>query len=312
MTHSAQTTVSIILPAYNSATFLQTTLNSIFSQDYSDFEIIIVDDGSTDTTAQIARQQERRVRLIQQKNQGISEARNTGLKAARGRYIAFIDHDDFWHPKKLSAQVSVLEKMDETTGVCYGDFAKWDDQDAPEFANPDVCPDRWVSELSGWIYHQLLLTNWVLFSTALFRRTVFDTIGTFDRELPPADDWDLVLRASRRFKFVKLRDVVALYRQHSGQTSRQCPPRDFQGELRESMILRYGAAGPDGTLPDPHKLRDRRIRSHLTFCTMQALSGSTLVAAQALTKAFLLSPLDLRVARCTFSLVKAIFLRMVK
>ncbi len=142
MMHSVQPTVSIILPAYNSATFLQTTLNSIFSQDYSDFEIIIVDDGSTDTTAQIADQQEKRVRLIQQKNQGISEARNTGLKAARGRYIAFIDHDDFWHPKKLSAQVSVLEKMDEMTGVCYGDFVKWDDKDAPEFTNPDVCPDR--------------------------------------------------------------------------------------------------------------------------------------------------------------------------
>lgn len=305
-------TVSIILPAYNSANFLQVTLDSIYAQDYNDFEIIIVDDGSSDNTAQIAFRQESRVRLIQQKNKGISEARNTGVNAAQGKYIAFIDHDDFWHPKKLSAQVHLLENMDETFGICFGEFIKWNGIDLPVFANSDVSTKKWSPELSGWIYHQLLLTNWILFSTALFRKTVFDTVGKFDPELPPADDWDFALRASRQFKMIKFGDVVALYRQHSGQTSRKIFARDFQSDLRDSMILRYGLASPDGGLPDPHKLKDRRVRSYISFCAMHSQSGSASIAFQALRRAFFLAPLDLRTWRCALTMTKWKAIRIFK
>lgn len=310
--NSSSPTVSIILPAYNSALFLQTTLNSIFAQDYDDFEIIIVDDGSTDETAQIASQQQRRVQLISQKNKGISEARNAGLRAARGTYIAFIDHDDYWHPKKLSAQVAILAKSDETVGICYGEFVKWNDQSKPTFDNSTVSTEKFDMELSGWIYHQLLLVNWVLFSTALFRKSVFDAIGMFDRELPPADDWDIALRASRQFKFLKLSDVVALYRQHDQQTSRKCFPKDHQTNLRESMILRYGLSGPDGSLSDKKKLRDRRLRSHLSYCVMHAESGSLSIAFGALLRAILLAPTDFRPWRFVLVLIKGAFARATK
>jgi glycosyltransferase involved in cell wall biosynthesis len=294
--------VSIILPAYNSARFLQTTLDSIFAQDYSDYEIIIVDDGSSDDTAAIARRQGSRVRLIQQKNGGISVARNTGLGAAKGQYIAFIDHDDIWHPRKLSAQVKLLERADSGVGVCYGEFLIWDGVNPPHFPDSDVSCEEFVSDLSGWVYHQLLLTNWVLFSTALFRRSVFEVIGKFDRELPPADDWDLVLRASRQFQFMRLRSVVALYRHHSGQTSRRCFARDYQTELRESMILRYGLAGPDGQHPDLAKLKDRRLRSLLSFAATHAKWGSIGLAVQSLVRATCLAPGDARVWRTLVSL----------
>ena len=305
-------TVSVILPAYNSARFIQTTLDSIFAQDFHEYEIIVIDDGSTDATAEICRRQGARVLLIQQTNQGISEARNSGLRAAAGRYIAFIDHDDYWHPKKLSSQVGVLEKMDAGTGVCYGEFLDWDGIDTPSFPSSEISQDKLVLELSGWIYHQLLLTNWVLFTTALFRREVFDSIGLFDRELPPGDDWDIALRASRKFRFVKLVNVVALYRRHDGQTSLKCFSRDFQSELRESMILRYGLAGPDGQLPNTRELDMRRLRSHLSFCAAHSRMGSSRIAGKALANAFVLSPLSLDTWRGALSMVKTMVLRTIK
>lgn len=304
-------TVSVILPAYNSASFIQTTLNSILAQEYSDFEIIVIDDGSIDETAQIVtRQQSNRVRLISQKNRGISEARNAGLRCARGDYIAFIDHDDFWHPLKLSAQVDLLAKSDETVGICYGEFVKWNGVTTPAFANSTIDIEKIDTELSGWIYHQLLLTNWVLFSTALFKKSVFDAIGLFDREMPPADDWDIALRASRQFKFLKLGDVVALYRQHDQQTSRKCFAKDHQTNLRESMILRYGFAGPDGSLVDKEKLKDRRLRSHASFCEMHAAAGSILISCGALLRAIRLSPTAGRSWRCMFIVLRSFLVRL--
>jgi glycosyltransferase involved in cell wall biosynthesis len=302
-------TVTVILPAYNSARFLQATLDSIYAQDYDDFEVLVIDDGSTDETPQIAACQESRVRLIRQKNAGISQARNTGLRCARGQFIAFIDHDDLWHPEKLSAQVKALAEADALTGVCYGNFLIWQDTNQPVFPDPTVSSSEQLAELSGWIYHQLLLTNWVLFSTALFRRNVFELVGKFDPELPPADDWDLVLRASRQFKFLRLQSVVALYRHHGEQTSRKCFTRDFQSDLRESTIRRYGLAGPDGQLPEPKKLLDRRLRSHLSHAAMHGQSGSLRTAAKSLASAFCLSPLDWRIWRGFLAATKHAFLR---
>lgn len=294
MSGTAAPSVSIILPAHNSVRFLESTLGSIYAQSLQDFEVLVVDDGSTDDTAAIVAAQYPQVRLFKQANAGISQARNTGLRHARGRYIAFMDHDDFWHPQKLALQVRVLDEALASVGACFGEFRTWDGSSAPVFPAGLDWPPRFVPELSGWIYHELLLTNWVLFSTALFRRAVFTAVGEFDPDLPPADDWDIALRASRRYQFLKTQDVVALYRMHPGQTSRRCFPRDHQTEVRESMLLRYGPAGPDGRVCDPAKLKDRRIRSHLAYASSHAQSGSLATALRSLAKAWRLSPTDRR------------------
>ena len=302
--------VSIILPAYNSARFLDTTLGSIYAQSLQDFEVLVVDDGSTDDTAAIVAQQHPQVRLFRQANAGISQARNMGLRHARGRYIAFMDHDDFWHAQKLAQQVRVLDEAPADVGACFGEFRTWNGTDAPAFAADLVWPPGVVPSLSGWIYHELLLTNWVLFSTALFRREVFAAVGEFDPDLPPADDWDIALRASRRFQFLKTQDVVALYRMHAGQTSRRCFARDFQTEVRESMLLRYGPTGPDGRACDPGKLKDRRFRSHLAHASSHAQSGSVATALRSLAKAWRLSPTDHRAWRAAVSLLAVMARRL--
>jgi glycosyltransferase involved in cell wall biosynthesis len=232
--------VSVILPTYNGLQHLAATVDSVMGQTLADHELIVVDDGSTDGTADWVRQHYPGVRLIERSNGGISRARNTGLAAARGRYVAFLDHDDIWHPHKLAQQVRWLDELPAEVGCDFGEFRAWDGSTEPNLQQPLPYPPVEVPELCGWIYHQLLLTNWVLFSTALFRREVFAEVGNFDPDLPPADDWDMALRVSRRFQMMKTADVLALYRQHPGQTSRRVFDKDPQTRLRESMLLRYG------------------------------------------------------------------------
>ena len=302
--------VSIILPACNSAPFLESTLGSIYAQSLQDFEVLVVDDGSTDDTAAIVARQHPQVRLFRQANVGIAQARNTGLHHARGRYIAFMDHDDFWHPQKLALQVRVLDEAQASVGACFGEFRTWDGSSTPAFPTSLAWPPSFVPELSGWIYHELLLTNWALFSTALFRREVFAAVGEFDPDLPPADDWDIALRVSRRYQFLKTLDVVALYRMHAAQTSRRCFTRDYQTELRESMLLRYGPAGPDGRVCDPAKLKDRRVRSHLAHSSSHAQSGSVATALRSLAKAWRMSPTDPRAWRAAVSVLRVLARRV--
>ncbi len=102
--------ISIIIPAYNRAYCIGETLRNLLAQTFTDFEVIVVDDGSTDHTAEVVRSFTDRVRLVMQSNRGVSAARNTGVRQARGRWIAFQDSDDLWHPKKLERQLEVLQK----------------------------------------------------------------------------------------------------------------------------------------------------------------------------------------------------------
>lgn len=109
-------TVSIVIPTFNQPQFLIEALQSVFAQTFEDYEIIVVNDGSTDKTQKVLEQFEDRIRLISQENQGIGRARNRGMDEARGQYIAFLDHDDLWHPRKLDAQVKFLKRNPDCVG----------------------------------------------------------------------------------------------------------------------------------------------------------------------------------------------------
>jgi len=264
--------VSVIIPAYNSERLIGATLRSILDQDVDGLNVIVVDDGSTDRTAEVAGSFDDRVQVIRQKNAGIAIARNVGLDACTSPLIAFCDHDDLWHPFKLKAQITAFEQ-DAEVGVVYGEFISWNPNDRPTFPDARLDPGLRDQKLSGWIYPELLLTNWVLFSTAVFRREVFEKVGKFNPELPPSDDWDLAVRASRHFKFIKLRQAVALYRQHPHQTSRKPVARDIQSDVRDRFIQEFGLRGPDGKTVDPVQLRSRRFRNHFSHGYMAYKAG---------------------------------------
>jgi glycosyltransferase involved in cell wall biosynthesis len=283
--------ISIILPAYNSVDFIGQTIASICAQDFADWELVVVNDGSTDDTSAAIRGRDPRFVLIEQANAGIAAARNSGLRAARGRYIAFIDHDDYWHPQKLSAQLRAFH-ANPRAGIVYGQFELWNPDQAPRFPDDELDATRIDPRLSGWIYHRLLLTNWVLFSTALFRREVFDRVGWFDTQMPPADDWDMAVRASREFQFVKLAQPVTLYRQHPLQTSRIVEVRERQTEFRERALRVFGTTGPDGSKVDLRAVEERQFRAYVDHAALHRDRGDPRVAIAALNKALRLRPLD--------------------
>ncbi|MBW4608850.1 MAG: glycosyltransferase [Hassallia sp. WJT32-NPBG1] len=209
--------VSVIIPAYNALAYLAETVDSVFKQTFSDWELLIVDDGSSDGTAAWARQiTDSRVRLICQKNQGSSVARNTGITAAKGEYIALLDADDLWEPTKLEKQVRFLEE------------------------NPSIgLVDTWtilinqkgkstgriiVSSAEGDVWKQLVQFKPVCCcdSTPLIRRSCFDNVGLFNPDLPYLEDLDMWIRLAGRYEFAAIKEPLVRYRQHPQSKSTNC------------------------------------------------------------------------------------------
>ena len=194
--------VSVIIPAYNATATIAETLDSLAAQTFRDFDAIVIDDGSTDGTADaigqwIDRHRDRRICVHRQPNGGQARARNRGIELATGDYIAFLDADDRWTPDKLDAQVRALDALPHI-GLAYS----WTDcvDDHGRFVRPGSCVT-----IRGDARPALLLQNFLdNGSSPLIRRAVFDTIGTFDPALRPSEDWDLWLRISDRYPFVAI------------------------------------------------------------------------------------------------------------
>ncbi|HXE79727.1 MAG TPA: glycosyltransferase family A protein [Vicinamibacterales bacterium] len=186
--------VTVILPTYNRAHLLRRAVDSALAQTFDDFELLIVDDGSTDETSAVARSfTDARVRYLRQpRNAGVSAARNRGLREARADLIAFLDSDDEWLPEKLALQAGRLERLPERVGLLYGGVL-----------NDDGAGGQWISLPSsrGRVYHELLLAN-VIHGTSgvMIRRSVVSTIGFFDERIPAIEDYDYWVRLARFFE----------------------------------------------------------------------------------------------------------------
>jgi GT2 family glycosyltransferase len=291
--------VSVVIPAFNCALYLQETVESILAQQgVGELEVIVVNDGSTDTTAAMARAFGGVVRVIDQVNAGVSTARNRGLRAARGAFVALVDHDDYWYPTKLAGQLAAFAQHPEVD-VVFSDFRRWyADGPGACFCVPAAFahgaqPQGADPEFSGWIYHQMLLDSWVLTSTALVRAEVFSTTGCFDEALPFSEDWDFWLRVSRVHQFMKLREVTTLYRQHASQGSRRVRPVDYRTQLLEKACAQWGLASADGRSVSQRQFRRQLARYSTTFGLghlKEDTQSSRAIAARAFRKAWTLDP----------------------
>jgi cellulose synthase/poly-beta-1,6-N-acetylglucosamine synthase-like glycosyltransferase len=207
--------VSIVIPAYNAMTYLPDTLASVFQQTFSDFEVLLVDDGSTDSIQTWVAQtvSDRRVRLISQPNQGLSAARNTGITHSQSEYIAFLDADDLWHPTKLAQQVQWLDAH-PTVGLIYNQTAQIDSAGTPT--------GRVLgSEIAGNILPQMLQRNIIdCPSSVLVRRQCFDRVGLFDRTLRSVEDWDMWIRIAAIYPVAVICKPLVYYRQHPSNMSK--------------------------------------------------------------------------------------------
>jgi glycosyltransferase involved in cell wall biosynthesis len=245
-----QPAVSVIIPAYNSAPYIAETIGSVLDQTFDDLELIVVDDGSADDTPAVVTACGPRVRLIIQANAGVCAARNRGIREAAGRYLCLLDHDDYWFPDKLQRQVTAMQEHPDC-GVIYSPYIPWVPDAAGRFPAPDrfdlaAYGDGIDAACSGWIYHLFLLDCCMLTSTSMFRREVFDRCGGFDEALPYSEDWELWLRISREFTFVKLRRPDTLYRQHPQQGNRVVRPLDYRTLLLRRAMRTWGLCSPDG------------------------------------------------------------------
>lgn len=191
-------TVSVIIPTFNRASVIERAIDSVHRQSYPHVEIVVVDDGSVDdTVARLERRQRSGLRiLVNHGNFGPARARNLGIAASSGDFVAFLDSDDTWEPWKLEAQMACFERGATDLGAVYcGRRIKLADGETI-----DIEPG-----IRGRIFAELRRRNFIPLPTLLLRRDALQAVGAFDPSLPACEDWDLVLRLAKRYSF----DVVS-------------------------------------------------------------------------------------------------------
>ncbi|NEP90139.1 MAG: glycosyltransferase family 2 protein [Okeania sp. SIO2C2] len=207
--------VSVIIPVYNGDRYIRQAIESILSQTYQSYEIIVIDDGSTDNTSLVLEPYVKAIRYIYQKNQGVSAARNHGIDLARGELIAFLDADDFFLPDKLTAQVGVFDAQ-PNLGIVHSGWRRVN-QDGETIK--DETPWDYVPklDLEAWLRWKPIGTM----GTLMFRRDWLQQVGNFEAGLGQAEDVDLVLRlALQGCEADWLRESTVCYRQHDRNTMR--------------------------------------------------------------------------------------------
>ncbi|MGF1634998.1 MAG: glycosyltransferase family 2 protein [Phycisphaerae bacterium] len=205
--------MSVVIPTYNHRNFIRSTLDSVFAQTFEDYEVIVVDDGSPDDTAEVLAPlaDAGRIRLIRQANAGQAAARNRGIDEARGTYIALLDDDDLWPADKLAVQVNAFEPEDV---LVYGDVRRFRDDGLPETDPPRTYP-------TGDVLEAFLRENYIVSpGQTLIRRDALRRVGGFDRHVWGSDDWDLYLRLARLGPVCYVPHVALRYRLHEGNASR--------------------------------------------------------------------------------------------
>ena len=205
---------SVIIPVYNRAKTIQRAIDSVLNQNYSPLEIIVIDDGSTDETPQIIEKYGDKINIIHQANRGVSAARNKGIKAARGEWIALLDSDDEWLPHKLKLQQDfILEN---------GDFQILQTEEIWIRHGKRVNPMKKHQKFGGHIFYQSLPLCIISPSAVVFTQKLFQRYGGFDESLPVCEDYDLWLRisANEMVGFIPEPGILK-YGGHDDQLSRQ-------------------------------------------------------------------------------------------
>jgi glycosyltransferase involved in cell wall biosynthesis len=211
--------VSVIIPTYNRAHLIGEAIDSVLAQTYRDFEVILVDDGSTDNTRDVLRKYDGQITYLYQDTQGRSKARNTGIGMATGEYIAFLDSDDVWLPHKLERQVPLLD-ADLAIGLIHS-FTEVIDEHGRLL--PEATSSRLVAYdkalKKGYTYEAMSGHCLMFLSTVFIRRECLEAVGPFDPDIPAFEDWDLYLRVALKYRIATIPEPLVRFRIHKGHTS---------------------------------------------------------------------------------------------
>ncbi len=245
-------TISVIIPTYNCEQYIAQAIESVLAQKDCEYEIIVIDDGSTDRTGDILEPYNQEIRYIKQKNQGVAAARNRGIAEAKGELIAFLDADDYFLPGKLAAQSAIFAKR-PNLGIVNSGWLRVSSQGEK------------LLEVRPWEKSpQLNLEDWlqwrpVLPSAMMFRREWLEYVGGFDARFPPAEDTELVLRlAYMGCQSAWLKRVTVCYRQHDRSAMHQGLPQ----ARSLTTVIEHFFARPN--LPEKVRLMEHSVR-YLTF-----------------------------------------------
>jgi len=253
---------SVIIPVFNRADILRSAIDSIHNQEDRDFELICVDDGSTDASVDVVRSYGDRVRLIEQTNAGPSVARNRGVAAARGEYIAFLDSDDRFFPWTLATYRSVIES-NHRPAIITGSPVVFTDK-PPDVRKADVQINRYKDYLdsgSAW--------RWFGVSSFVIRRDVYQSVGGFDARWRGSEDSDLMLRIGTAAGFIQVVSPHTFaYLEH---------PTSLKSELSRALagnwnLIENEQAGRYPGGPDRAKERRRIITRHVRPFTLHCLA----------------------------------------
>lgn len=207
--------VSVIIPSYNHRRYLRQCIDSVLEQTYRDFEIIVVDDGSTDGSVEILEGYGNRIKLICQQNRGTQGARNAAIAASSGELIALLDSDDAWLPHKLERQVEAMAARPDG-GLVYS-FAYFTDETGRITHGGAALGQPIADEHKA--FSQLVVSNFIPTLTVLMRRSCLGEVGVFDETLLGAGDWDMWLRIAARWPVICVPEPLALYRVHQTNTT---------------------------------------------------------------------------------------------
>ena len=194
--------VSVVIPTFNRRDYITIALDSVLAQTYKDYEIVVIDDGSSDDTQEVLKSYQDSIRYFYQENRGISGARNRGIRESRGYYIALLDSDDYWLPDKLKCQVDRIREEPECGMVAT--------------RCSSIAPDGTFRKKnrpgkSGWILNDIFKANFIRTSSALITRKCFDTVGLFDESLPEGEEYDLWLRIAKQYPIAFINEPLTVY-----------------------------------------------------------------------------------------------------
>lgn len=290
--------ISVIIPTYNRRDLITEAIDSALAQTFTDYEVIVVDDGSTDDTLQQLRRYGDRIRYQFQDNRGVAAARNAGIRMARGEFVCFLDSDDLWKPEKLAVQIRFAEAHPE-----YGLIAseqQYFDADGKEMNHSKAAMYR---IRNGMVVEHLLFGNWIPTSTVMLRRECLEAVGGFDEDVGQfGEDWLLWMKVAARYPIYFIPEPLAVYRFHSGQLTVYKREEQF----RSLMACLGKMSGFPQFQRKPHLLREAEYRICISRGLHNFDTGDYELAKTKLTRAFRLRKLPVKPA---YLLLRTVFAR---
>lgn len=276
--------ISVIIPNYNNAHYLENAIQSILNQTFSDYEIIVVDDGSTDNSREVVATFGNKVRYIWQENKGLGGARNTGILASTAEFIGLLDADDEWQPEYLEKMMLLVQNYPDAA-VYYSAAQGMDSSgnDLPQIFGRKITSDE--------IYQDFLRANFIIPSTVIFRRAVILGIGLFEeknRDLHGCEDWDLWLRLAPSHQFAGTAEPLVRYRLHAQTFSAN--PLHMQKAARTVIEKKFGK--DDGNYADWSSEKKRAFGGMYRYRALSYVQkqGNWDAATESLQKAFEIDP----------------------